>query len=170
MTVHSLPSQELLNKLFEYDPTSGIVTRRVKTKMSAEGSVVGSICKRPTVSYLVVRIQGIKYVLHRIIWKMVTGEDPEVIDHVNGIGTDNRWSNLRNVNKIANQRNCKSRADNKSGKTGVGWHKPSGKWTAYIRNGKSQVYLGLFSEYEEAVLVREKAEQSFEYHPNHGRR
>lgn len=168
--IHPLPAQSLLNELFEYDPDTGIVIRKVKTNLSAAGCIVGCICERPTVTYLVVRIKQIKYVLHRIIWKMVTGEDPNFIDHINGIGTDNRWVNLRNVDRVANQRNCKVRQDNKSGTVGVGKHKLSGKWAANIRHNKRQIHLGLFDTLEEAVKVRKSAEIKFNYHPNHGKR
>ena len=54
-----------------------------------------------------VRILGKSYYLHRIIFKMLTGEEPNLIDHINGNPTDNRIENLRSVDNQTNTRNAK---------------------------------------------------------------
>ena len=46
-------------------------------------------------TYPRVTIDGRKYVAHRVIWLLVTGEDPDLcIGHINGDRFDNRFSNL----------------------------------------------------------------------------
>ena len=64
-----------------------------------------------------------------------------------------RWSNQSE--QAYNQR---KRSDNKSGKTGVGYHKKNNKWTAFIRVNDKQIYLGSFSNIEDAIKARENAE------------
>jgi hypothetical protein len=57
--------------------------------------------------------------------------------------------------------NQRKRTDNKSGKTGVGYHKRNKKWTAFIRVNDKQIYLGSFEIFEDAVKAREEAELKY---------
>lgn len=108
-----------------------------------------------------------KYYSHRVIWAMEYGEWPEYIDHINGIRTDNRINNLRNVTVKQNQRNQKKRADNKSGHTGVSWDLSRNKWMAHIcDNGFKN--LGRFDNISDAIDARKNAEKKLGYHKNHG--
>jgi hypothetical protein len=75
------------------------------------------------------------------------------IDHRNGIGTDNRWKNLRDGTRsfnIQNQR--RARSDNKTGFLGV--HRSGKKerkgFVAKIQLDGKQRYLGVFSTAEAA--------------------
>lgn len=54
--------------------------------------------------------------------------------------------------------NCRIKCSNTSGKTGVSWHRLTGKWMAYIGFEGKSIYLGLFDSYEEAVSARVDAE------------
>ena len=78
---------------------------------------------------------------------------PNYIDHINKDRTDNRWDNLRSVTAQQNQLNRKH-----SG--GVGWHKASGKWRAYLTINCKQKHLGLFSTKEKAQAIHFKAYKS----------
>ena len=85
-TVKQLPSLERLQQLFVYDSQTGSLTRRVSTSANArQGDRVGS---RHNAGYLQMQLDGKKYLVHRIIWKLVTGKDPEEleVDHKNGVG------------------------------------------------------------------------------------
>lgn len=110
------------------------------------------------------------YLLHRVIWFYMTGEWPNQIDHINGIRTDNRWCNLREVSPAENNKNQKLRTDNKSKQVGVFWFKQHQKWGANIRINKKLKYLGIFDEFEDAVAVRKAAEIKYGFHENHGRK
>lgn len=93
--VKQLPSLDRLRHLFDYDGKTGLLTRRVSTSANArQGDTVGS---RHNAGYLQLQLDGKKYLVHRIIWKLVTGEDPREfeVDHRNGDRSDNRWTNLR---------------------------------------------------------------------------
>lgn len=40
---------------------------------------------------------------HRLIWKVVTGQEPRgLVDHINGVRDDNRFENLRDVSPSVN--------------------------------------------------------------------
>lgn len=112
---------------------------------------------------------GVQYAAHRIIWKMVTGEDPEHIDHINGNPSDNRWENLRSVPPVDNLRNRAMPGNNTSGHIGVYYEEWSGKWIAIIYDRGEKVHLGYFTQKDEAIAARQKAEKQYGYHENHGR-
>lgn len=42
---------------------------------------------------------------HRVAFFLMTGRWPEIIDHINRIKSDNRWSNLREVDYSQSSRN-----------------------------------------------------------------
>ena len=52
-------------------------------------------------------------------------------------------------------------SNNTSGIAGVGWHKSSNKWMAYIAINKKQIHLGLFSKKEDAIKARKEAEEKY---------
>lgn len=115
-------------------------------------------------------IFGEMHLAHRVIWALHHGEWPKgEVDHINGIRSDNRICNLRDVPKSENQRNASIRKDNKSGVVGVRWNKGCNKWVANIRHEGKQVYLGLFLTLEDAKEARLNAEKEFGYHEGHGK-
>lgn len=99
----------------------------------------------------------------RMIWTIVNGtitDDDLVIDHINGVKTDDRISNLRLVSQSINSLNNKNkiRKNNKSGHTGVYYSKYFNRWTASIRVNKTNK-CKLFKTKTEAIehrLIMEK--------------
>lgn len=85
------------------------------------------------------------------------------IDHKNGECSryDNRKCNLRIATRSQNQMNKGKQRNNTSGIVGVGWHKLTNKWTAYIAIDKKQVHLGLFDNKEDAIRARKEAEDKY---------
>lgn len=57
--------------------------------------------------------------------------------------------------------NQKQERRNKSGRTGVIWHKKAKKWMASIAVDRKSIYLGLFENFEDAVKAREDAELKY---------
>lgn len=97
-----------------------------------------------------VMLGGKSIQLHRLAWFFCNGTWPtEQVDHINGVRTDNRISNLREATVAENQWNAKARSDNTSGIKGVSWDKQKGRWHARVKkNGKR--YSKRFHEIEEA--------------------
>ena len=167
----SLPSAETLRKLLRYDPETGLLFWRSRGNYAWDRRFSGkrAFTSQNNSGYFVGGINRKSYVLHRVAWKIVHGEDPERIDHVNGDKADNRLCNLRSVTHQENQKNTPRPKHNKSGVVGVCLDKRSDKWFAQIQvNGKC-VNLGLYDDFSSAVQARKTAEIKFGFHENHGR-
>jgi hypothetical protein len=181
--MNQFPDVELINSLFVHDQEKGILIWRerpaseFKTAASHSSFMArcfnkraGSFCSN---GYRKISISKHLYSEQKLIWKLTYGEDviyPEFeIDHINGVRSDNRISNLRKVTKSDNQRNGSMRQNNKSGVNGVNWCNPKGKWIARIWAGKRHLYLGQFDDLQEAKIKREAAEIELGYHHGHGK-
>lgn len=106
---------------------------------------------------------------HTVAFVIMTGTHPKgEVDHINGDRSDNRWGNLRDVSRGENSRNHAMRSDNKSGITGVIWHAASKKWMARISANRKTVYLGLFSDIDDALRARKAAEVELGFSNRHG--
>lgn len=113
---------------------------------------------------------GASLLAHRVAWAIHTGAWPTgEIDHINGIRTDNRISNMRDVGRTANGKNIRRSARNTSGRIGVSYNKLQRRWVAYIKADGVFRFLGAHKSFDDAVKARESAEMEFNFHPNHGR-
>ena len=97
------PSRQTLCELFDYDEWSGSFTWKNPTGPRVKvGDSVGNLGNN---GYIQVKLFNKRYLAHRLIYKMMTGDEPIEIDHINNNRTDNRWVNLRNVTHSTNQLN-----------------------------------------------------------------
>lgn len=120
--------------------------------------------------YLVTKCFKKTLYVHRIVWALSHGYWPEgEIDHINGVKSDNRINNLRDVPHSENQKNMKRFVSNKSGVSGVCWDKREAKWKAYIQNGSGMLNIGHYSSLKDAAHARAKEERRLGFHKNHGR-
>ena len=156
---------ELAHKRFMYDPSTGILTRKIKTSYNVPDSEVG--CIEPS-GYRRLSFNGKMVRAHRVIWLMEKGSWPSYIDHIDGDTMNNRINNLRNVSCCQNMQNAKFYKNNTSGCTGVYRRKNCNSWISYIRVDNEQVYLGSFQNFHDAVCARKSAELKYGFHPNHG--
>lgn len=167
-----LPSRDRFLQLMDYDPTSGVFTYKF---CPTQSRIWNSRCVgKPALNYSNGHgyfwgiIDGQKIYAHRAAWKIMTNEDPDTVDHINGVRNDNRFDNLRSVSMVENARNSKTPITNKSGVTGVHWYKASQKWQVYIGYAPRK-NLGYFPCFGQAITARKAAEEEHAYHPNHGR-
>ncbi len=157
-------TQERVRELFDYDPETGIVTRRVSVAgkgPTRAGDEVGFLNDS---GYLMISYQGRRYRLHRIIWMLIWGYFPEhEIDHINRVRTDNRLCNLREVTRACNSLNSSVQKRSSNGVTGVAWDRSRKKWMSYIRTEREKTCnLGRSEDFIEAVALRLAGEQSLE--------
>ena len=158
---------ERVRELFNYDEHTGHFTWKVRTTNSINaGDRAGWI--RPD-GYIGMRFDGRYFQAHRLAWLYIKGELPlGQIDHINGVRTDNRIVNLRDVAHKDNGRNQRLAANNKSGANGVHWFKSRGKWRAEITIDGRKVHLGYFGDLDAARSARKDAERRLGFHNNHG--
>ena len=164
---------EYLMSHFHYDPHSGKFTRiYVDDKLRGKRVINREISAVSDQGYLVTTYNKRLVRVHILIVHYVTGEYPEgkLVDHINGDRKDNRWVNLRVVDRKDGQRNLGVAVTNKSGSTGVYWYQPLQKYQAQITTCGKKYHLGYFEKFEDAVEVRREAEKRFNFHPNHGER
>lgn len=123
-----------------------------------------SIGERPRRDgYVVVRIDGARYLAHRLAWLYVTGEWPSgLIDHIDRDRANNRITNLRDVSQSVNQQNIVSaKRNSRSGLLGAALCKQTGRWAARIRIHGVKVHLGRFDTAELAHAAYIAAKRQF---------
>lgn len=153
-----------VRSMYHYDAATGRLVYRKSAGCRMAGDSVGWIDK----GYLKTKVNRQKIPVHRLVWFMLYGYMPHVIDHINGDTLDNRLSNLRDVDYQGNARNTKVNKESKTGIMGVSWYHGK-KWVAYI--GKTpRTHLGYSKDFFEACCLRKSAEVKMKYHPNHGSR
>lgn len=145
--------QTELKKHLHYNPVTGNFTRLINNKKS------GTLHKN---GYIKIRINRRSYLAHRLAWLYVKGVMPsDQIDHINRVRHDNRFSNLREATNQENQRNRMLSKNSTSKVNGVGFHKRSQKWRAYIKVNGKHIHLGLHEDIHMATRAREEAEEIY---------
>lgn len=153
-------SASKLAELFSYDAGALFWKIPPNRKLKA-GARAGSLDKKT--GYRRVKVGGVDYMEHRVIWQLLTGAPPAgQIDHLNGDKTDNRIENMRDVPAHFNcQNRVDLRSDNKSGVAGVSWNSKTGMWVAQISVRKN--YTTTHKTLAEAKEAR--AEMVRRHHP-----
>lgn len=160
MRSNKLPDVNFLRNILTYDPKTGFLFWAIKSSRSIKfGQRAGFIEKH---GYERIRICGKTYLSHKIAWAIYYGSDCEKqIDHINGIRSDNRISNLREATANENARNRKIQKNNTSGIRGVEFNKNYLKWRASIRVDKKSIFLGQFDNPQDAAKARKDAEELY---------
>jgi hypothetical protein len=153
MYFQKLPPACELKERFVYLKDEGKLIYKIGTGRHKAGARAGSATRK---GYRQVGISGKVYSEHRVIWCMVTGEDPGelTIDHVNEIKDDNRLENLRLATHSEQStywlKNHGTKLDYNPACKYYYKNKRSGKWEVIIRiNGKPK-FCGVFKTEEEA--------------------
>jgi len=169
MRVKKLPPIEELRYWFTYSPDSG----KLYWKNSPGCKVrVGTLAGSPdTKGHLQTKLRGRMYYNHRLVWMLVTGNDPAEmqVDHINRNKRDNRFSNLRLASHSQNVCNIEARRGTASGIKGVTWSAPHSRWRARVAHNKRVFNAGLHdSKHAAAEAVRELRQSLHKEFTNHG--
>ena len=170
MTRSILPDIMYLRECFEYQPETGILAwryrplahfihnpepeRRWKIWNSNEAFREAGSAQKYTGGkiYRSIRLNDTPLLGHRLIWKLVTSQEPPfIIDHRDGDGLNNRWSNLRAATERQNRFNSLGRERKiDSLPKGVFWLHDGPRYRASITLNRKNIHLGCFSTAEEA--------------------
>jgi hypothetical protein len=156
-----LPRAEYLRELFAYDPLTGSLvwkrrprehfpTQRACSTWNARYSGKEALAAvNKSSGHLFGSIDNRHFLKQRVIWKLVTGEEPPlIVDHRDRDPTNNQWNNLRAATKSQNNIN--------SGlKRGVSFDKSRGLWAAYTKLNGKKVHLGRHKTEAQARQARE---------------
>jgi hypothetical protein len=142
----SLPPLAELREWLRYDAETGeFYWLQCSGKKMRPGKKAGWIT---SFGYVNITLNDHRMPGHRLAWLFVHGEDPgdKMIDHINGVPSDNRICNLRLATARQNACNQRKQDGTTSAYKGVTWYKRKGKWMAQIRiNGKAK-HLGYFHD------------------------
>ena len=179
---HERVAPEILRRLLTYDPETGRLYWRARTRdlcgdetawkrWNRNYAGTEAFTARTTAGYLKGKVLDKTCLAHRVAWAIVHGAYPaEHIDHINHDKTDNRLVNLRAVSGAENHKNRKLPQDNKSGMVGVLRDVTRARWRAYFCADSKRTTLGYYHCFARAASARKTAEAQHGYHQNHGRR
>lgn len=180
MTIFKIPTKEQLGQRVRYEPETGKLFWKPWPeapkgwKERCEGKEAFIAGKDNGYLFGTVtfhedgRVMKYRAYAHRAIWKLVYGDEPEFVDHINGDRQDNRLSNLRAVTRQENAINKRLRSDNQSGYHGVRETR-HGTWRAEIGLGGKSTIIGTYPTLEYALVARRAAEKVLGFHENHGK-
>lgn len=115
----------------------------------------------PKQGYKQVRVMGQKLPAHRMIYLLLTGTLPALLDHANRIRTDNRIENLREASHSQNSVNS-SRVNRATGLRGVAFCKRRNRYYAQVTcNGLRQSWGYFETGLEAAEVYDQKAVELF---------
>ena len=161
---------ELKNEL-QYDLLTGDFFRLKTFRAVKAGDIAGTevSLSQHHKRYMRIGVFGKYFPAHRLAFFYMLGRWPiGDIDHINQDSLDNRWENLRECSHAENGRNQKKYLNNTSGCTGI-QQRISGNWRARIFVNGKHINLGTFGSYELAATARKLAENSYDFHQNHGK-
>jgi hypothetical protein len=153
-------TRDRLLALFRYDPATGALVDLVS------GAEIVSVNNH---GYRWVWKDGAALLVHRVAWRLMTGEWPtQMVDHIDGNRRNNAWGNLRQTDFSRNAQNMhKAMVTNKVGLLGVSIDSRNRKnpYRASIGvGGGRRVHLGVFQTPEAAHQAYLKAKAKL--HPS----
>lgn len=166
-----LPALNDVRAVLDYNSETGLFVWRARGFAKFDNKYAG----RPALTanshgYRVGLVLGKRVLAHRLAFLMANGREPVgEVDHINGVRSDNRAVNLREVSASENRRNARLSQRNTSGAIGVIWRADKRCWCAQMTLGNSHRHLGYFDSFDAAVTRRVQAERENGFHPNHGR-
>jgi len=161
-----------------YDPETGVFTCTTNPPAEAFSAewrrrawitrFSGKPSGRRSHGYFDLSILDRKMYAHRYAIYLQIGRWPDVVDHLNGDGFDNRLCNIREANRSLNMRNRRMCPRNTSGKVGVFFDKGAGRWVASVGVDGREIRQGGFKTFTDAARARDAEAAKHGFGPNHG--
>jgi hypothetical protein len=162
-----LPPVAFLRECFDYDPETGVfcwrwrpddhfpsLERALNWNSRQAGDpafVTKSGAKRKYLfSEVVYKGRRLHMQAGRVAYKMLTGEEPLIVDHINGNTADNRGSNLRAADHCSSAWNVHWEKNRNGTPRGAFFDKKSGRWYSRAQQNGQKIRLGYFATAEEA--------------------
>ena len=141
-------TKEQILWLFHYDRPNGKLYWKNHWNKSTRTRLIGlEAGAKHVLGYKIVRIMNRDWQVHRLVYLIEKGVLPEYIDHINGNRIDNRFLNLRLVNKRQNAQNFTAHRNGKL--VGTSFEKNRGLWESSIHIDGKKKHLGRFkTEFE----------------------
>lgn len=161
-------THEIAMREFQYDPETGVILRvppkatkgTVKPKVPFKTGCVKLFNGK---KYIQISIKNQQFLAHRLAMFIMNGEWPNEVDHEDGNGLNNAFSNLRECTHAENCRNVRfARSEDE---VGIRIDRRNGRWFA-CAGGKCRYG---FATREEAILARNEIRAENGFHENHGK-
>lgn len=140
------------------------VSSKGRVRNKRRGSIVCGSGARPRLSFWKKK-KRTQILISRLVAESFIGDIPDgmVVDHINGMPSDNRVENLRIISSSENNRAfAKKRSGSASIYRGVSVGKSGCIWAGVYRDKKYK-YLGMFETEIQAALARDRAAIRFGY-------
>jgi hypothetical protein len=146
--MRKLPTQAVLQELFDYDRDTGIFRWRKSTRGGRRlaGDIAGTRIKS---GYVFISVGGLgQFGAHRLAWIYVHGLQigGAEVDHKDTNPSNNAIGNLRLATSSEQKQNKKVQSNNRSGLKGAYYHdcRKGKKWRSQIKVGDRLIFLGYF--------------------------
>lgn len=137
-----------------YNPDTGVFVWRVTRHVRA-GTPAGYVDPD---GRRYVTVSKRRYRTSILAWFFFYGVWPtSEVDHRDRDTGNDRIANLRLATRAENAANRGRQSNNTSGFIGVSFHKPTGRFQAYVMKDQRATFLGRFDTAEEAARVRDAA-------------
>jgi hypothetical protein len=178
MAAKIMPEAAYLRECLIYAPETGILTWRTRPRshfiasgpfktwnLRRAGMPFGTVFYLKNIIYIRGGIDYQSFLAHRLIWKIVTGDEPShEVDHRDGDGLNNRWNNLRAATHQQNQCNVRTRDGTLYPR---GFYRIRQKYAASIHAAGNRYNLGVYTTpeaaHEASVAAAKRLHQQFSH-------
>lgn len=115
-----------------------------------------------------IKIDNKVHCSHQLAFVYMEGKAPEMVDHIDRDGTNNKWCNLQAASYEINNKNKSLHSNNTSGITGIFWEKRVGKWRGRLNISGKRKDIGYFDDIKEAERAMISARRKAGYSEGHG--